>query len=156
LRMARNLSNDARERIINAYKNQKSIKLIAEMYNCSESTVSRIVKAYNNEGRVEAKLKSRGRLKIITEKHKAFIRGLIVEDCAIILRNTQNKLINAFNSKASIATIDRKICSFAYILKRTTLIPERRNSPNNVESRYTTLFKKFRNYIKGNIAIFLL
>jgi hypothetical protein len=87
---------------------------------------------------VEAKKRRRksGR-KILTIEHRDLIKTYIDEDCTLSLQAIANRLRDQHGITASISTIDRVIFDFRYTLKRTCVIPERRNEANNLKERRT-------------------
>jgi transposase len=136
-KMARKLNNEARQLIINAYNNQRSIQEIAELFNCSTKTVHRIVKAYQVEGRVEAKPQGGNRPKKISDEHRSAIRSYVAEDCSISLEKIARRLLEEFGVEVCKMTVYRALRSFSYSFKRVSLIPERRNDKETLEVRCT-------------------
>jgi transposase len=58
------------------------------------------------------------------------------DNCTISLREIQTRLIDEFDVETSKDTVARSIDGFSYTLKRTSLIPERRDDENAIVSRH--------------------
>lgn len=155
--MAKEITKEQRERIIKAYLDQANPKDIAKIIGCSLTTVLRIVKRYNNNGTIASKTRGGNRLAKVNEEHKTAMRRYISEDAGISLKQIGVKLENEFNINVSKSTIDRCIDSFSFTLKRTSLIPERRNEADLIEERYqyATEFYEWYNMEEGNDLFFL-
>jgi transposase len=99
--------------------------------------VDRIILIYTREGRVEPKRRGGLRPQLLTDKHKAAIRGYIAEDCSITLDSLRDKLMETYGVEVSRSTIDRAIDCFSYTLKRVTPLPACRNDEATIELRYS-------------------
>ena len=73
---------------------------------------------------------------IFRDVHKQFIKDLINDDCTISLKVISEKLLENFNIKASKQCISDTISNFNYSMKCITVVPQARNSPQNIEKRY--------------------
>jgi transposase len=134
--MPRQLDEQVRSLIITAYNNKKSISEIATLFGCSKSSVHRVIKAYLEEGRIDAK--KRGGLRAVKfyPEHLDAMKGYITENCSITLEQIGERLLEDFNISASVSTIHRAIDGFFYTLKRTTRIPALRNDDRAKHARY--------------------
>jgi transposase len=68
--------------------------------------------------------------------HVDFIRARINLNCTISLGELQEGINREFGVIVSKSAINRSISSFKYTLKRLSLVPEKRNDPDNIESRF--------------------
>jgi transposase len=155
--MARIISNDTRRLIINAYKSEKNVSDIAEMFNCSERTVKRIVEAYSIEGRVEAKPQGGYKPQSLSDEHRNYIQEYIAEDCSISLDRIVQRLLEDFGIIVGKSIVHRAINSFSYTLKRVTLMPKRRNDERTIEIRhlYAREFLSLLSHQDGEDIFFL-
>ncbi|KAI5151716.1 hypothetical protein ENBRE01_2334 [Enteropsectra breve] len=133
--MGKGLSNEDRQRIIDAYHRGMEEKEIALLFQCHKTTIGKIVKLYQETGRVEALPRGGIRAKKLSEIHHSAIQGYIREDCGISLREMQAKIQAEFSLSVSQKTIDRAISDFNWSLKRTTAVPERRNTDDVIGVR---------------------
>jgi transposase len=134
--MAKQLSNDMRERIIKAYMEGINTTYIANFAGCHRTTVKRIVELYNLEGRVKPNPRGGVKIQSLNEEQRDAIKRYISEDCSVTLEQIRLKLIKEFSVSVSISTINRAITGLNFSLKRTSLIPVRRNNESTVELRY--------------------
>ena len=155
--MAKEISLDTREHIINAYLNQMPINEIAELFNTSSTTIRRIIKRFITSG--ESTSKPRGGVKsfLLDDSHKNYIKELINNDCSITLKSIQNNLLNDFGVYISLPTIHRTIDAFSFTFKRLSIVPERRNCEHIIEERfqYASEFYSLMNMENGNNMFFL-
>jgi transposase len=79
------LSNEDRERIIASHLRGTHPSKIAMFFNCSESAIRKIIKIYNDEGRVDKKQKGGSRRVSLTVEHKNLIKSYIEDNCSITL-----------------------------------------------------------------------
>jgi transposase len=99
--------------------------------------VKRIIDVYLGEGRVTVRKRgSSGGNKRLGASHIDFIRANINENCTISLKELQKNVNEEFGVSVSKSSINRAISSFNYTLKRLYPVPERRNEPSNIESRF--------------------
>jgi transposase len=136
IKMARQLSNDLRERIIRADNEGKHPDVIADIIGCHRTTVDRIIKLYDREERIEVNLRGGQKSRLLSEEYRIIIRNYISENCSITLESIKRRLMNEYNLEVSISTINRAISSFNFTFKRVSLIPEKRNDPGTIETRY--------------------
>jgi transposase len=134
--MAKRISDDNRERIINGYNNQKTFTEMAELFCCDRTTIGRVVSTYLTEGRVGSRPCGGYKPNKLSDEHKDAIRAYIAEDCTISLETIRVRLIDNFSITVSVPTIHRAIDEFSYSLKNVTRIPEHRNDKATIETRY--------------------
>jgi transposase len=135
--MAKEISEELRKKIINAYHSEKSYTELGNIFSCHRTTIKRIIDAYQNEGRsITRKRGNVGRSKIFSEVHVSTIRACINQNCTISLRELQIKMEEEFGLAVDKSTINRTITSFNYTLKRLSPVPEKRNDQDNIESRF--------------------
>lgn len=79
----------------------------------------------------------------IENNHKEAIINYVDHDCSITLESIRQKLKDEFDLHVSIMTIGRCLKTFHYTLKRTTLIPERRNDDRSLNDRENYANKYF-------------
>jgi transposase len=142
-KMAKEISKELRTRIINAYNSGKGYTELGNLFGCHRTTTKRIIDAYKREGRsIARKRDGTGRHKILSEVHVSAIHAHIDQNCTISLRELQRKIEEEFCLVVDMSTINRTISNFNYTLKRLSSVPEKRNDPNNIESRfkYASLF----------------
>jgi transposase len=109
---------------------------IAQLFGCHRTTVDRIVKKYNSEGRVESKPRGGCRPRALEVVHERAIQSYVADNCSITLKKMKERLVEDFNINVGKSSIDRSLSSFSFTLKRVSLVPERRNDENNMETRY--------------------
>jgi transposase len=141
--MGRELSNQDRNRIIDAYFKGCELQQIADILGCHRTTVNKVIQVYLKEGRIEKKQRGGTRRKSLNDFNKALLKSYMIEDCGISLRKMKGKLEAETNVIASLKTIDRAINSFNWSLKRSSLIPERRNDHATIEKRFEYASKLF-------------
>jgi transposase len=131
------LSNDQRKRVIETYKERPDIaqNKIAKLVGTSNSSISRVIRKYEDEGEVEKK-KRGGSAKKLSEEQRETLRDWVDEDCKVTLKEMKEKVKMEMNVKISTSTIDNYLRDFHYTLKRTSLIPIKRNDPETIEKRF--------------------
>ncbi|KAF7684953.1 hypothetical protein CDIK_4298 [Cucumispora dikerogammari] len=107
--MAREVSSDIRERIISAYNGHYHPRDIATMFNCSVTTVKRIIKRYLIGGEAPFKPRGGSKNKKLIEIHKETIKKLYGGQLPISLRAIQKNILRDFNLVVGISSIDRTI-----------------------------------------------
>lgn len=156
--MTKEINPEMRQRIIHAYiQEKKSYTQIAMIFGCHRTTVKRIIDAYNVEGRSTTKIRKSGRPQILTDDHKKSIQKYIDDNCSIPLRAIKQRLEKEHSISPSLSSILRGINSFSYTLKRTSLIPKRRNDANAINDRflYASKFLQFVSECDGENFIFV-
>lgn len=109
------------------------------------------------DGSIDAKIRGGPANIILTMEHRESIKSFIANDCSISLKKIQEKLMENFNLRPSLSTIDRAISSFNFTFKRITNIPERRNDEETIETRcnYSREFLALLSQQDGNNIYFL-
>ncbi|XP_049294417.1 uncharacterized protein LOC125769652 isoform X2 [Anopheles funestus] len=128
-------SDEDRQRIVSAYLNGTTPKLISRMFEINLSTVYNILQIYKKTAHVEAKKRGGNHPKLLSAEAVASVQQWIDEDCTITLKKLADKIYGQYQIRASITTISREIKGFNYTLKRLHLIPERRNTESTVSER---------------------
>lgn len=130
------ISNSIRLLICEKYENSISMRQIANDLHLNYQSVVSIVNIYKNSSRI-TKLKTHsGRPKKINENIKNLIKNWVNDDCSITLSAIKTKLASEHGLIVSLSTINRLMGEFNYSFKRIVLVPERRNSAGNIETRY--------------------
>jgi len=137
------VEDNIRKLIVESHISGHSTKQISTFLNIKYSTIYAIIKVYQKEDRFDAKLKGGKRYKKINENHIHAIRSWIDEDCGLSLKAIKCRLQEEFSISICEKTVDRYISSFSYTLKRTSLIPEKRNDANCINARYDYAKKFF-------------
>ena len=86
------LTNDERNRIVEAYQRMGKARILAQAYNVSERTVFRLVAQKKNTGSVELQTSKRGRKPKISENDLKKITETIIEEPDITLQEIIDKL----------------------------------------------------------------
>lgn len=84
---------------------------------------------------METKLLGGQRKKALNDVHIAALQKNIDDDCSISLELLRDNLKNDFNIDVCTMTIHRYIKSFNYTVKKTTLIPIKRNDERAINAR---------------------
>jgi transposase len=153
-RMAKEIPNNMRKRIIYAYNSGKGYTELGKLVGCHRTTIKRIVDAYLQKGRMIAKKRGgAGGSKRLDNVHISAIRTYINQNCTISLRALREKINEEFGLEAGKSTINRAIDSFNYTLKRVSQVLVKRNHPTNLECRfaYASLFFQLSQQGDGNI-----
>ena len=86
------LTNEERNRLVDAYKRMGKARILAGAYNVSERTVFRLVSQKNKTGSVELQTSKRGRKPKISENDLQKITETIIEEPDITLQEIIDKL----------------------------------------------------------------
>ncbi len=86
------LTNEERNRLVDAYGRMRKAKILAEAYDVSERTVFRLVAQKNSKGSVELQTSKRGRKPKISENDLQKITETIIEEPDITLQEILDKL----------------------------------------------------------------
>jgi len=130
-------SNSTRHLMCSKYEAGKSVKQISEELEVNYKTVYNIIKTYKTSNRVEKSTTRGHRRKILQVPHENLIKEMIASDCSTTLNAVKRKLELSLETSASLSTIFRAIENFSFSLKRVNYVPEARNSPVNIERRYS-------------------
>lgn len=86
------LSNDTRERLIQAFEKNQDAKETAKNYGVHVSTVYRLRQLHEETGNVEARTERCGRKRVLSEENIRDIDRVIEEQPDITIRELQEKL----------------------------------------------------------------
>jgi transposase len=129
------VSNTDRERIVDAYLSGRVASSIAEILGINRSTVYGIIKAYKDDGRIQAKMRGGVQAKKLSPLHREQVKSWVDENCSLTLKSLATKCCETFNISVSQKTIDRCLADFHYTVKRTSSQPELRNSQDVLVKR---------------------
>ena len=130
------LPDSVRQLICKKHDAGKPNCIISEDLEIPQKTVASIIKIYKETGRITKNTKNCGRKKKVESESMNYIKELIAEDCSITLKNIKKKLHWDKNIDISVASIQRSIKDFEYTFKKVDLVPQARNTENNVQKRY--------------------
>ncbi|KII70625.1 hypothetical protein RF11_06980 [Thelohanellus kitauei] len=126
------ISDERRQRIINAHQNGSTVKNVSEYENLPRSTIQNIVKKYSETGRISKENRG-GRTHFkVNEEIKTFIRELVDENCGLSLKQICQNVATRFDITLSETTIHNCLGQMHYSLKAIHIIPTRRNDPNTI------------------------
>ena len=129
------LDNNVRKSIIEAYKKGHTAMEIANFLGFKRTTVFAVIKKYTNGESVTRKLKGGARRTSLTPENKQLIKQKIDENSSITLRGLKVLCESEMGLNIGKSTIARCVSSFHYTLKRTHLLPERRNCARTIDIR---------------------
>lgn len=130
------ISNEVRTLIIRAMNDGSSAVQIGRHFNVLPDTVRKIYRAYKITNEVNKRSVGH-RPKKFTQEEQEEICNLIDEDCTMTLKQIKTKLLEQNPQlEVSLSTIDRAIKEFHYSVKRISFVPERRNTPDTIQSRF--------------------
>ena len=118
--------------VIEKHNNGDDYCQISSSLNLSYRSVQSIVQ----RSKKQQPLLPRGRAAKLDSAAKALIKSIIDEDCTVTVDYIRQHLADR-GCNSSRWTIGRTIRGFNYSLKRTSLIPERKNTPSTVLARKT-------------------
>ncbi|KII69826.1 hypothetical protein RF11_13052 [Thelohanellus kitauei] len=146
------VSDEIRKIIIKISKTGQGAQQISEALGCSRHRVHRVVKAYDTEGTISRKNAACIPSKL-SDEHKDFIIDQRDVDCYITIKSLKTKLLERFEVNICSSTISKAIGSSNNSFKRVYFVPQRRNTPENIEVRYTYTINLLR-YLSGDQHIF--
>ena len=134
------ISSEIKQLILEKSKNGEDYNEIATSLNLNYRAVQSIVKRSKDD----RPFRRRGRATKLDANAKAMIRNIIDDDCTVTIDFIKQKLSDS-GYNVSRWTIGRAIKGFNYSLKRTSFIPERRNTPSTILERksYSEAFLSF-------------
>ncbi|XP_074604096.1 uncharacterized protein LOC141857502 [Brevipalpus obovatus] len=130
------VSDEMRKLVCSMRDEGSTPKEISDITKISYRTVISIINIYKSSGRIEKNRVRVGRPETLTEQDKVFIKELLDENCTLPLEKIKSELLRKKLAHASIRTIGRAISSFNYSFKRTSAIPEAKNTGENIDKRY--------------------
>jgi transposase len=92
---------------------------------------------FKNTGRIETMQTRSPKPRKLNEEEVSLIKSKIDEDPTITLKEVRDFLEAETGKRVPLSTISRTTEMFFYTLKRIHEVPERRNSPETVERRYS-------------------
>lgn len=135
-RQKNKISNEVRALIIRGMNDGSSAVQIGRQFNVLPNTVRKIYKTYTITNVVNKRSVGH-RPKKFTQEEKEEICNLIDEDCTMTLNQIKTKLLEQNPQlQVSLSTIDRATKEFHYSVKRVSFVPERRNTPDTIQSRF--------------------
>lgn len=129
------LTTEERNQIIAKYNEGKTASEIASWFTFKRTTVSSVISLYRKTGRILASPRGGPRNVKLNDATRLSIKNMVDENACVTLRGIQRTLATN-NIDVSKSTICRTLKKFHYTLKRTSIIPERRNDPRTIELRY--------------------
>ena len=136
-RTRRRITDEMRTLIINHSSNGMSNSTISQLMSLPRSTVATIVSKYNAEGTINGKKRGGNTSSKLSNEQKMEILNWIDCDASITLKQLAAKVLAEFGLNVGTSTIERCINEFHYSLKITTIVPERRNTPNTINERHS-------------------
>ena len=93
----------------------------------------------------------------ISPEIKQEIFRWVDNNCLLRLKDIRAKLIEVHDLEVSISKIDRCLREFHYTVKKTTLVPARRNFESTIEERvsYAINFQSFQESVPDKSLIFI-
>jgi transposase len=151
------ISDENRQRIIEAYLNGYNAGDIAKILGFKRTSIYAIIKKFIDCNEISRKQKGGPRRISLTVEDKNCIKVWIDENCGLTLDQISSRLVEEKGISVSRSTIQRCISDFNYTLKRTHLLPERRNCLEVIERR-SEYAEKYMNVISrvDDANIFLL
>lgn len=130
------ISNQLRELVCTKYTAGLGPTQISEDLSLNIKTVTSIINVFKKTGRIHKIDAKTGRPKSLNCESRHLIQSQIDNDVSTTLKTIKAKLGEEQGVNVSESTIHRAIADFNYTLKRVCLIPERRNTLSNIESRF--------------------
>lgn len=135
-RQKNKISNEVRALIIRGMNDGSSSVQIGRQFNVLPNTVRKIYKTYKITNEVN-KRSAGHRPKKFTQEEQEEICNLMDDDCTLTLKQLKAKLLEQNPQlEVSLSTIDRATKAFHYSVKRVSFVPERRNTPDTIQSRF--------------------
>ncbi|OQS54127.1 hypothetical protein EHP00_1136 [Ecytonucleospora hepatopenaei] len=113
-----------------------SVKQISCNHGLSQSAVKSILKKYTETRNTQRSLRGGDHRSRFDENQKNQIRQWVDKDLKLSLRYLVNKITNTFSMTVGKTSVDRVLRDYHYTLKRTTLVPEARNTERTINLRY--------------------
>lgn len=130
------ISNEVRGLIINAMHRGLSSVDVGRQFNVKPNTIRKIYGKNLRTGQIN-KQSAGHRRQVLTPQQKEIICDWIDEDCTLTLSSIKQKCLNQWPGiQISISTVNRALKEFHYSMKRVTCVPERRNTPEVIQSRF--------------------
>jgi Transposase and inactivated derivatives len=130
------ISNEVRSLVIRDMNNGNSAIQVGQQFRILPNTVRKIYATYKRTNELEKRAVGH-RPRKLTFGQADEVCNWIDEDCTLTLRQIKNKLLENYPQlQVSSSTIYRAIKEFHYSVKRVSFIPERRNSPETLQSRF--------------------
>jgi transposase len=134
------ISNDIRKLIVERLNSGHSFTEVALVFKVKVDAVRKMYKTYQKSGSM---VKKRGghRRQLLNESQKETICDWVDSDCTLTLKQLVQKCFTEWQLVCGRSTVDRSLKEFYYTFKRTTPVPERRNTPQTIEKRYEYALK---------------
>jgi transposase len=132
----KNLTCKTRPRIISQYEEGMTIAKHSQIFKTSKATIKRICKQYKEFGTIKTNHVGRNNRRTLPVEVQEFIQNVISENFSETLNSIKQKIFDNYGLIFSISTIFRALKQFNYTLKRVSLVPETRNSNEQIEKRF--------------------
>ncbi|KAI5153610.1 hypothetical protein ENBRE01_3208, partial [Enteropsectra breve] len=99
------ISNENRQRIIDAYLNKHTASQIADIMGFKRTSVYAIIKKYQNNEAIERGLKGGMRRRSLSDEQKLLIISWIDEECGLTLAQIKARCLSELNITVSKSTI---------------------------------------------------
>lgn len=130
------ISNDLRALIIRSMNNGLTANNIGEQFGILPNTVRKIYSTYRRTANIH-KRSAGHRLKKLSVLQINEICNWIDEDCSLSLRQLKERCLTQWPlHQISLSTINRALKTFHYSFKRISFVPERRNTPQIIQTRF--------------------
>lgn len=131
----KNISNEDRKRIINAYLNGSKPKQIANIMCIKITTIYSIINIYKTENRINKNFSKISKSKKLSDEQINILKDWIDEDCTLTLNKLKLRILTTFNINITEKSISNYIKQFNYSFKRITLQPILRNNSEIISKR---------------------
>jgi transposase len=107
----------------------------ARVFKIPRQTVSSIVKKYEESGEKQKGRRGGNRKAILDDSQKDIICDWVDEECTVSMASLAIRASAEFGLPVTRKPAERCLKEFHYTVKRTKLVPERRNSPDVIVDR---------------------
>jgi len=133
------VSDVVRRLIIDGYLDGQKYKYLSETFRLSINTIKSIVHRYKKFG---LERKPRGhRKKVLDQEQQNQLKEWCDLDCQRTLEDYSNLIEDKYGIKVSKSTINNYLDSLHYTIKRTSVVPIRRNCDSTINTRYEYAMK---------------
>ena len=103
------VTDDMRRRVVDAYRRNVAVDVIANASGIPRTTVYGIIRVYRLENRVSSKKRGRPRIESLSLEDKEKIKEWVDDDCSIILGALKTRLREERRVSVSESTISRSL-----------------------------------------------
>lgn len=133
----KNISNQDRCRLINAYCKQEDYFQVAQLLGINVKSAYSIIRKYISTNVTSKSKRGGNRACIFNPEMATFLETLLNDNPTITLDAMKTKLLNQFPGiNISVSTIARKLDGMFYTLKKVTDLNENRLAPELIEKRF--------------------